>query len=275
MKPVLYDSHVHTALCQHAAGTGREYAEVALRRGLKGMIFTDHSPMPGGYAGGVRMAENELDEYLGMIEQVRQMYAGRVDVRRGLECEYFPGIEPVVAKLLEKARWDYIMGSVHCTFVEYQRLYAPGDAVAFQRTYFEHLAEAAETGLYDALAHADIVKNVTFEDWQLMRIMDDVRRCLDRIAATGVALELNTSGVHKPAAETMPGVSFVSEMHARGIPVVLASDAHAPERVGELFEEALDLLAEVGYGQISFFLERQRQTVLIADGRASLGARTI
>ena len=157
-----------------------------------------------------------------------------------------------------------------CTFAEYQQLYVPDDALAFQRTYFEHLAEAAETGLYDALARPDVVKNVNFEDWQLTRIMDDVRRCLDRIAATGVALELNTSGVHKPAAETMPGTSFVREMHARDIPVVLASDAHVPERVGELFEEALDMLRDIGYAEINVFLERRRESIEIAKGQVSL-----
>lgn len=59
-------------------------------------------------------------------------------------------------------------------------------------------------------------------------------------------------------------------MHARGIPVVVGADAHSPDRVADRFETALDTLKAVGYRDVSFFLERRRQNVAIADVRASL-----
>jgi histidinol-phosphatase (PHP family) len=59
-------------------------------------------------------------------------------------------------------------------------------------------------------------------------------------------------------------------MAERGIPVVLGADAHRPERVADRYEEALWILETAGFQDISFFLDRRRQTVPIAAARASL-----
>jgi histidinol-phosphatase (PHP family) len=153
---------------------------------------------------------------------------------------------------------------------EYQKLYRNGDIVAFQRTYFEHLALAAETGLFDALAHPDVVKVVEPGEWKPDRLWDTISRSLDRIAATGVALELNTSGRLKRFPEMNPGRLILAEMRQRGIPVVVGADAHTPNRVADYYEEALDTLAEVGYSQVSIFLNRQRHNLDLAAARRSL-----
>jgi histidinol-phosphatase (PHP family) len=60
------------------------------------------------------------------------------------------------------------------------------------------------------------------------------------------------------------------EMHARGIPVVLGADAHVPDRVAADYVPALQLLQEIGFSHVNFFLNRQRQEVSIEDALASL-----
>ena len=47
---MLYETHMHTPLCKHAAGEPEDYAEVAQRRGLKGIIVTCHNPAPDGFS---------------------------------------------------------------------------------------------------------------------------------------------------------------------------------------------------------------------------------
>ena len=80
---------------------------------------------------------------------------------------------------------------------EYRTRFFRGDWFDYQQTYFQHLAESAETGLYDTLAHPDLVKNESPTDWHFERIRPFIERALDRIAKTGVAMELNTSGLQK------------------------------------------------------------------------------
>jgi histidinol-phosphatase (PHP family) len=129
---------------------------------------------------------------------------------------------------------------------------------------------AAESGLFDSLAHPDIVKIVFPSRWDVNTLMDHICTSLDRIAVTGVAMELNTSGLNKPLAEMNPGQAILIEMQSRNIPVVIGSDAHDPKRVGADFERAFDLLAGVGYESVNFYLERQRQEVSLDAARSSL-----
>ena len=261
---------MHTPLCKHAVGEPEEYAERAAQRGLKGIIVTCHNPLPDGISSDVRMAPEQFPEYLALVERARCAWQGRVDVRLGLEADYLPGLEEFLRAQLASAPFNHVLGSVHCMIREYRRLYDDGDRLHFQETYFNHLAQAAETGLFDTISHPDLVKNIRPLNWDVERAMPFIEAALDRIAATGVAMELNTSGELKTIPEMNPGPEMLRAMAVRGIPVVVGADAHVPERVADRFEKAFDLLEAVGYREISFFLERQRQSVPIETARASL-----
>ncbi len=273
-KPILYDSHMHTPLCKHAKGEPTEYARKAYERGLKGIIFTCHNPGPKGWSERVRMSLDQLNEYVDIVAQATQEWAGRVDVRLGLESDFIPGIEPFLEKLHRKADFHYILGSVHPQLPYYKDTYFKrGEVLEYAQLYFKHLAMAAESGLYDCLAHPDLVKNSMPNTWQVTNLLDDIRLSLDRIAQTGIAMELNTSGIHKRVQEMNPGREILAEMHQRHIPVVLGSDAHSPSRVAAEFEDALETLATVGYTQITYFLQRQPHKIKIEDAVSSLDAK--
>ena len=62
-------------------------------------------------------------------------------------------------------------------------------------------------------------------------------------------------------------------MRERGIPVFIGADAHVPERVGDGYPTALRLLQEVGYTEVSFFLDRKRQAVSILDALSQLESK--
>ncbi|MFI5355751.1 MAG: histidinol-phosphatase [Opitutales bacterium] len=269
-KPLLYESHCHTPLCKHAVGDPVEYASVAAARGLKGIVFTCHCPLPDGISASVRMSPEQYERYVELVAAARAEFAGRVDVRLGLESDYFPGTETWLEKLHARHPLHHVLGSVHMQVPEYRARYFTGDWFDYQQTYFRHLAESAETGLFDTLAHPDLVKNESPVDWHFARIQPFIERALDRIAATGVAMELNTSGLHKAIREINPSPTMLGLMRARGIPVVLGSDAHSPQRVGADYVGALRTLQSVGYTEVSFFLERKRQTVALAAALASL-----
>ena len=268
--PVLYESHSHTPLCKHAVGTPAEYAAVAESRGLKGIIITCHGPLPDGLGIDHRMAPEEFDRYVELVAAAREEFAGRVDVRLGLESDYFPGIEAWAEKLHARAPLHHVLGSVHMQVGHYRAKYFTGDPFTYQKLYFQHLAESAETGLFDTLAHPDLVKNDSPGNWEFSRIEPDIVRALDRIARTGVAMELNTSGLLKSVPEMNPGPRMLELIRERGIPVVLGADAHRPSRVADRYEDALRMLEALGFRTVSFFLGRRRQEVPIPTALASL-----
>lgn len=268
--PLLYESHSHTTLCKHAIGTPADYARAAVRRGLKGIIFTCHCPLPDNISHAVRMRPEEYETYVDLVARTRTAFANDVDVRLGLESDFYPGVEPWLEKLHARVPLHHVLGSVHTQVPDYRSQYFRGDWFDYQQTYFEHLAQAAETGLFDTLAHPDLVKNEAPQEWMLGRIEPYIVRSLDRIAKTGVAMELNTSGKNKALPEMNPGPRILELIRQRGIPVVIGADAHRPERVGDGFTVALEQLQSLGFKEVSFFLDRKRQTVSITDALASL-----
>ena len=81
--------------------------------------------------------------------------------------------------------------------------------------------------VFDSLAHPDLIKNFTATAWDPLKIMPDICRSLDRIAKTGIAMELNTSGVNKTIQEMNPMPSMLREIAKRKIPVTLGADAYS------------------------------------------------
>lgn len=267
---IFYDSHMHTPLCKHAWGEPEEYAAQAVQAGMKGIIFTCHCPMPEGFWPTVRMADTEFDTYVAMVDRAAKAFKGKLDVRLGLESEYFPGMEGWIEKLHQRADFDFILGAVHWQARDYLAKFETGTIEAFRKSYFNHLALSAETGLYDCLAHPDLVKNYHPDSWCLAIVKGGISSALDRIAATGVAMELNTSGLNKSYSEMNPGMEMLRMMADREIPVVIGSDSHRPHRVGEHFMTALSHLQEAGYEKVSYFLKRQRIDLKISEVQASI-----
>src|SRR5687767_14025189 len=119
IEPILYESHMHRPLCKHAHGEPEEYAAVAQARGLAGIIVTCHNPSIDGFSPRVRMSEAQFDDYVQMVNRAAQAWAGRVDVRLGLECDFLPGMEAALEKQLQLAEFHHILGSVHPQLAEY------------------------------------------------------------------------------------------------------------------------------------------------------------
>jgi len=261
----LYDSHMHTPLCKHAVGMPDEYAAEAIKKGLRGITFTCHNPVPD-WSPQIRMADEEFESYVLMVRQAQTKWEGELEIYLGLESDYIPGMELWLTELHARVPLSYILGSVHPHLGQYKERFYKGDIQEFQKTYFNHLVEAAETGLFHALAHPDLVKNNFPDEWNYSGISTFVRTSLDRIAKTGIAMELNTSGLQKTYPEMNPGVEMLKDMAERGIPVVLGSDAHTPERVGANFKDACEMLTEAGYERLSYFINGERKEVPVPLG---------
>jgi histidinol-phosphatase (PHP family) len=267
---LVYEQHMHTPLCRHAEGEPEHYAAIADQRNLKGIVVTCHNPMPESYGHTGRMTENQLDEYFAICDRARRSFEGVVEVRVGLECDYFPGYLPYLEKQIASRPYEHVLGSVHPFLSIWIERFGRQGSVQTQRTYLQQLADAAETKLFDTLSHPDIVKNQTRRDWDVEALLPEIESCLDRVAATGVAMELNTSGLLKSIPEMNPGPLFLREMARRKIPVVVGADAHVPQRVAADFEMAYDLLQAAGYTHVSYFIERRRHELAIEAARASL-----
>lgn len=268
----MYDSHTHTPLCKHAQGEPRAYVQAAKAAGLQGLVFTDHSPMPTWFDPEVRMELEALPFYHALLEQVR-VEAGNFYVGIGLEADYHPGTEYFVKRLLSGYDYDYIIGSVHYLGAwpfdnpRYAGEFAERDLREVYQAYFKLVAKAARTGLFHAIGHLDLPKVMGYRPPE--GYADLAEEALQVIAAEGLALDVNTAGWRKKAAEIYPSPELLARAQALQIPVVLGSDAHRPEDVAYRFTDAIGILRSLGYTQAVVFKAGQPQPYTLAGPGAT------
>ena len=88
-----YNYHTHTARCNHADGTDREYVEAAIQAGVKELGFSDHAPylFPNtNYYSAFRMKTDELFAYAESVRALQKEYADDIRILLGFELEYYP-----------------------------------------------------------------------------------------------------------------------------------------------------------------------------------------
>ncbi|MEO7198555.1 MAG: histidinol-phosphatase HisJ family protein, partial [Solirubrobacterales bacterium] len=209
----------------------------------------------------VEQAIDDLDEYCDFLKSG--------PLRVGIEADYIAGAEQRIATLLAGRPFDYVIGSVH--FIGDGAVDHEGydiweieglDPEKVWGRYFERLADAARCGLFDVLAHPDLVKV-----WGKGKPSPggDLRRfyepAVEAIAAAGVAVEVSTAGLRKPVGELYPAREFAELCVKAGVPFTLSSDAHVPEQLGFGYEQALEFMASLGIDEICVFEGRQRLSV--------------
>jgi histidinol-phosphatase (PHP family) len=194
----------------------------------------------------------DLERYVGAVVQARDR---GLPVKLGLEVDYVRGCESETKELLAPYPWDYLLGSIHYVdglgVDDEPRLIEKVGVDEAWRLYFDRLADAARSGLFDSLSHPDLVKIFGPRADSF-----DYEPVADAIAGAGVAVEVSTAGLHKPVGEVYPHPDLLGACHARGVPVTLGSDAHFPTVVGRDFDLARALLDSVGYSTITVFERR-------------------
>ena len=259
--PISFDYHSHHARCGHAVGEMRDYIEAALALGMTTFGVSDHGPayfLEGDHAlPGTQMACSELPNYLNEARKLQAEYAGKIDVRVGLEADFIEGEEDTLGKLIAAHEpLDYVLGSVHYAFgvsiFKRDRWDKGETAEEVYEEYYRLVALAAQSGLFDILSH------LTAGEAYGPPIGDDLARILyppvaDAVKASGCVVEINTSGyrkmppsVERTGDEPFPNRQMLRLLIERGVPLTFGSDCHNPDQVGFSRDRAASLLQELG-----------------------------
>ncbi len=259
------DYHWHTARCGHASGSMSEYVMEAQRQGLIEVGFADHIPMywlpEGRRDSGLAMAGEEFPFYVQRVLALRET-TPVLEIRLGVEADFIPGSEGDLKSILSAYPFDYVIGSVHYIDgwgydnPDLMHEYEKRNLDELYALYFEQLCAAARSGLFDIIAHPDLIKK--FGHRLAKQPLDLYRKAALAFAEAGVCVELNTAGLRMPAAEIYPAREFLAQCRKKGVPVTTGSDAHQPEQVGWGFKLALELLKDAGYSEVALFRERNR-----------------
>jgi histidinol-phosphatase (PHP family) len=205
-----------------------------------------------------QQARDDLDAYCEFVRST--------PLRLGLEVDFVPGSEDRTANLIAGRDFDYVIGSVHFLGERavdhggYDIWETDGDPDAVWRRYFLTLAEAVRCGLFDILAHPDLVKI-----WGRSRPRPErdprfyYEPAVEAIAESGVAVEVSTGGLRKPVEEIYPAPALAEMCVEAGAAFSLSSDAHDPGEVGHAYESAVAAMRDWGIEQIAVFERRERR----------------
>ena len=270
---MLTDLHVHlrpddptaTAEQHFTVANAERYLDVASERGVGVLGVSEHvhrfrqALSVWRHPFWQASATDDLDAYCAFVRD-------ETELKLGIEADFVPGAEDRMANLLDEREWDYVIGSVH--FLRDAAIDMRGDWDVWThadpdkvwRRYFETLGEAARSGMFDILAHPDLVKVWGREgpqpDGDLRRFYD---LAMDGIADSDVTIEVSTAGLRKPVAEIYPARPFLEMCLEAGRPVALSSDAHVPGDLAYRYDDALEFLESAGVTELAVYEGRRRR----------------
>ena len=254
------DYHMHTPLCGHAVGNPDEYVRRAIEVGLEEIGFSDHAPLVTHEDARYTMNRTQLPLYHQMMEEV-QKKSKNLKIKIGIEADFVPGFEDKTKAILSGYPYDFVIGSIH--FIDAWAFDDPEEKVKWKdkdvdrvyRDYYKLLRLSAESGLYDIMGHVDLVKK--FGHRPSADLTGEIEKTAQVFKKTGVAVEINTSGLRKPVNEIYPSLAVLKIYRQAGVPITFSSDSHDPNDVGRDYDKALALARAAGYGEYLVFKQRK------------------
>ena len=232
---LLNNYHTHTSRCGHAIGTDEQYVIEAIKAGFQTLGFTDHFMAPD---------LNRNFEYFDSIALLKEKYKNQIDIKIGLEVEYFKYYLPFYHKLIDEKHVDYLIFGNHCYLADdakdregsYDFLENEHGSLKTLELYYKSFKEAVETGLFKYIAHPDIfMKSYQRWDEHTIELTHKIARLLEKY---NLYAELNGQGYRSQKrmeydgkiVPTYPFKEFYKILSTYNIKFVIGCDAHEPTK---------------------------------------------
>ncbi|GAB6147203.1 histidinol-phosphatase HisJ [Desulfocicer niacini] len=260
------DYHMHSLFSDGSASID-EMAQNAIKKGLSQITITDHMPLP--HATRYAMAYDRLELYRQTIRTAQLRFGSRLKINMGIEMEFIPMFSRWIEDISNMG-WDHMIVSVHALFKGNCQAMVNGSAEEFAtlvenfnydvpslcRSYYETLKQGYRTGLFEIAGHIDVIKKhnvgeIFFRESDA-HYRDLVISTLDVIREQGMKMEVNTAGFNHPVARQYPSDWIIQAALEKEIPIVLSSDSHTPDTLGQHFDkfDFLSMVSPVGvYGK--------------------------
>ena len=252
----LQNLHTHTKYCD-GKNTPEEMIGYAMKKGFDSLGFSGHSYMF--YSEEHSMSLSGTEQYKNEIRQLKQKYAGKMNIFLGLEFDLY--------SVIDLSGYDYLIGAAHYlkigdSYVGFDRgadevrrvidTYFGGNGLSFAKAYYRTLSTLPEYGTFDILAHFDLItknseKTFLF-DMDSKAYLDAAFEAIEALTGKIPFFEVNTGAIaRKYRTSPYPSVPILKEFKRRGWGATISSDCHDGQYLDCAFENARTLLAECGY----------------------------
>jgi histidinol-phosphatase (PHP family) len=255
--------------------TEDQACQQAIHMGMYEIAFTNHSMLT---EPDYTISQEAFVNHWVQIQACQRNYP-ELTIRLGLEMDYYEGRENEVRDSIETYEssigrpFDVILGAVHhlndlfFSSKEYAiELFQKYEIAPLYHDYFALATKAVQSGLFDVMAHPDLIKKfmgelspcVPFEQYS-----QAAEAYADALIACDVGIEVNTKRFKERGRECFPSEEllklYISKAKAQGKePVItLGSDAHKVSDVGKYVIDGAKILQKMGHNAIASFVKRK------------------
>lgn len=250
------DYHSHT---KYSDGHGwpEDYIPFAIKRGISELGFSDHLTLTEEQQDW-SIKPSQLGEYCDRILSLNKNNSN-IKIKLGLEIDFLPGKEDDIKAIINSYPFDYTIGSIHYLDGESVDLgpeyYQNRDLESLYSIYFETVAQAASTGLFNIMGHIDLVR--MFGYFPSADLSTLYRKLAKSLKKSNVTVEINTNGRNKVLNDFYPDPVYLNIFREEGVSVCVNSDSHFPNGVGQYFDEAYAMIIGCGFKEMVTFNQRK------------------
>lgn len=267
---ILPDYHIHTSYSPDSTMDPEEAVRAAMASGVTELCFTEHMDL-----GHHMEMYDRAPNFAGMEETISRLREKYPEIRigKGIEAGYIPETAEQTAEILSGQKFDYVLLSTHCVdgmdcgVPESKR--GQDKLTAYKRyleTVYASVTDDRLTEHYDCVSHIGyIAKGLHYEDntflYQMFPELFD--KILLEIIKRGKGIEINTSGIDR-GGHVLPHPSIIRRYRELGGRIItIGSDAHKSQNVGEYIKDAVNIISEAGFEEITLFKNREPSFVKI------------
>lgn len=237
--------HTHTSRCHHAYGEDEEMVRAAIQNGFEVLGISDHTcwKYDSDFVAHMRMKLDEFADYKDSVLYLKDRYKKQIEIRFGLEAEYFPKYMDWLLDFCIENEIDYLIFGNHYYGTDEDHIYLGGAKGEYIKEYFDTCVEGMKTGMYAYLAHPELILRDTGGF-----ITPEIEEGFHRICKTSqdynVPLEFNVLGMQhnmRMGYEEYPHTKFWQIAAQYNVKAILGMDAH---RIGDLDQKLYNLALE-------------------------------
>ncbi|MEA4897663.1 PHP domain-containing protein [Bacillota bacterium Meth-B3] len=253
---LLSTPHAHTRYVD-GKGTPLEMAEAAIAKGFHSLGLSEHGRQTFDAIYGLSPESERA--YIAEVSALKAQLAGRLRLWLGVERDQYGAAD--------RASYDYVIGSKHY-IVDGADFFAVdaaretvlagcmrqfgGDWYALADRYFEEFADFVADYRPDIIGHFDLLVKHNGDgqlfDGDSPRFLDAGFGALERMAATGALLEINTGATARGYRDVIyPSLKFLRRWRELDGRAIVSSDCHDTQHLDAAYDRAYALLRAAGY----------------------------